>query len=135
MRQGGGGALLVALVLLGCAGAWPRRCEAQAWRTALTVAADGALWIDYCEDHYALSHGLGIRTLGMELTPTGLAVLNGGEVLANTFLPKRWRLWVNLATIAYHVPWIAHEAHRAVTTVAQPDGSVTVVRIGFRIWP
>jgi hypothetical protein len=112
----------------------PLRSHAQGWRTALLVGAEASLWIDYSQIHYGLAHHSPTWVLSQRLTPTSLALVNGAEVLANAFAPRRLRPWLNAVTLGFHAVSIYQTAHRPIAVRHLPTGR-EVLRIGVRFWP
>lgn len=112
----------------------PASGHAQKWRTALLLAAEASLWIDYSQIRYGQAHDSPTWVLDQRLTPTSLAVVNGAEVLGNAFAPRRIRPWVNALTLGFHVVSIYQVAHRPIGVRRFPGGR-EVMRIGVRLWP
>jgi hypothetical protein len=99
----------------------------------LTVAAEAALWVDYCQIRYGQSHGSPTWVLGHKLTPTSVSIVNGGEMRINVAVPRRWRPLINAVTLAGHVLAIYHSARRPLELPEPPPGE-SVSRIGVRFW-
>lgn len=111
----------------------PQRSHAQTWRTVLTVAAEAALWVDYCQIRYGQSHGSPTWVLGQKLTPTSVSIVNGSQMLINATAPRRWRPLINAVTLVGHVVAIYHSARRPLELAEPPPGE-KVSRIGVRFW-
>jgi hypothetical protein len=111
----------------------PQQSHAQKWRTALTVAAEMSLWVDYCQIRYGQSHGSPTWVLGQKLTPTSLSIVNGGQMLVNAAAPRRWRPFINAATLVGHLFAIYHAARRPLE-LPEPPPPARVSRIGVRFW-
>ena len=118
----------------------PQQSHAQKWRTLLTVAAEAALWVDYCQIRYGQSHGSPTWVLGQKLTPTSVSIVNGGQMLINAAAPRRWRPLINAVTLAGHVVAIYHAARRPLEPARRPlelpgqSAGERVSRIGVRFW-
>ena len=113
---------------------FPPSITAQAWRTALLVGAEASLWVDYSQIRYGLAHGSPTWVFDQRLTPTSLAVVNGAEILANAFAPRRIRPWLNGLTLGFHVISIYQVSRRQIGLRRSPGGR-EVMRIGVRFWP
>lgn len=74
------------LLFLALLSAWlARPVEAQRLRHLLTATAAASLWIDYCDDVFAIDHTGGVAVLGHGLTRTSLAAINLTELGLNVF--------------------------------------------------
>lgn len=123
------------VVLVLAASCWrPELLPAQTWRRALTGAAVGSLWVDYSQVRFGLSHQSPTWLFGYRFTPTSIAAVNGLEAAANVWAPRRWRPWVNAATVAFHVVSIRQMARRPIGVIQYPRGQ-GIMRIGVRLWP
>lgn len=109
--------------------------QGQAWRTALTVGAAATLWVDYSQITYAHQFGSPTYVFGRELTPVPLTIVNGAELLANTFAPRRVRPWLNAITIVGHIPFLISWSKRPIALVHPYSGRDFVLRIGWKFWP
>ena len=122
--------LLVALAL-GTA----RAAESQTWRKVLTAAAVTSLWIDYCQIHEVRDRGGTTDFVGLgTLDYTKLTIVNGTEVVANLFVPRRWRPWLNAATVLLHAPDLWKRAREPLGMGLYPNGN-HVIRVGLRFTP
>lgn len=112
----------------------PMAAPAQAWRPALTTAAVSSLWIDYSQVRYGLAHGSPTWLFGYRFTPTSIAAVNALEAAVNGWAPRRWRPWINLVTLGFHVVSIRQLARRQIGLQYGPGGEHPW-RIGIRIQP
>ena len=85
----------------------------QTWRTALTVGADVGIWLDFAQTaHTLFAHdGRELNSIvGHHPTPVELTAWVVGGMAANTFVARKFRPWVNAATILVEVVSIRHNA-------------------------
>ena len=122
--------LLVALAL-----SMARAVESQTWRKVLTAAAVTSLWIDYCQIHEVRDRGGHTDFVGLgTFDYTKLKIVNGTEVAANLFVPRRWRPWINAATVLLHAPDLWKRARERLGMGQYPNGA-QVIRVGLRFTP
>lgn len=88
------------------------RPAAAQWRTALTVAADLSVYVDWCQTTEFLQRGIEERNaiLGSQPSTGGLVAYNAVVISANTFAPRRVRPWLNAATLLTELLAIRHNA-------------------------
>ena len=112
----------------------PMCASGQRWRTALTAVTVGTLWVDYCQIHEEMDLGYEqTQVLGIRMSYPVLAAVNLSETAINVFAPRRWRPWINLATILYHIPYVLHAANFPVGRSYAHGGRV--IHLGVRIIP
>lgn len=107
----------------------PRPLHAQRLSTIATGAAVASLWIDYVQMRTLMDNGFPQKVLGVRLTTKSLTIVNATEVALNVLLPSRYRGYVNIATIAFHVPYLLLNARHAIGANAHGP-----VRVGWRLW-
>lgn len=112
-----------------------RAVESQTWRKVLTAAAVTSLWIDYCQIHEVRDRGGETVFVGLgTLDYTKLKIVNGTEVVANLFVPRRWRPWINAATVLLHAPDLWRRA-REPLGMGQYQNGYQIIRVGLRFTP
>lgn len=123
------------LMLIVCLTLLPAPAHGQTWRKALTVAAVGTLWVDYCQIHQQMDLGWDrTEVLGTPMGYRTLAAVNAVEIGANLFAPRRYRPWLNLATVLFHIPYILQAARFPIGLAQYPRGE-RVLHLGIRITP
>lgn len=122
--------IIIFLLIFGCGLA-----RGQSVRTVVTAVAVTSLWVDYCQIHEEMDTGWGSSSvLGVPLSYRTLALVNGSEIAVNIFAPRRWRPWINVATILFHLPYLVRRAQYAAGLAQYPHGE-KIIRIGWRFTP